>query len=330
MSYPLGLAFLGIIVGLAGCQWPWQGPAPKTASIHLSGTVEAREVNLAFQVRGRLQTLHIDEGEKVAAGGAVADLDDRDYQLALAQAEAQRRVAAAVLAALEAGSRPQELVAARATRDRAEADLNYTRTEVKRLEGLVAKHLASPEQQDQALRARGVATGALEEATARLRLVEEGPRREDIERARADLQARQVAVDQARLQLNYTHLMSPAAGVVSARLAEAGEMVEGGRPVLRLSRADQPWVRAYLGETHLSRVKLGQSVAITVDGLPGQTFKGRLNFISPVAEFTPKTVETRELRVDLVYRVKVDVTDPQGQLRNGMPADVVVETDNPP
>ena len=124
--------------------------------------------------------------------------------------------------------------------------------------------------------------------------------------------------------LGYAALVSPVGGIVSVRLAEAGQVVAAGQPVLRIAELTQPWVRAYLAEADLTRVQLGQPVEVRVDGLPGQVLHGRLSFISPQAEFTPKTVETKALRVDLVYRIKVDVDDPQGRLKIGMPADVTI------
>jgi HlyD family secretion protein len=112
--------------------------------------------------------------------------------------------------------------------------------------------------------------------------------------------------------------------VVGVRLAERGQVVPAGQAVFRVSEIDRPWVRAYLGETDLSKVRLGQTAEVRVDGLPGRVFAGRLAFISPTAEFTPKTVETKALRVDLVYRVKVEVENPEGHLKIGMPADVML------
>ncbi|KPK38881.1 MAG: hypothetical protein AMJ69_07260, partial [Gammaproteobacteria bacterium SG8_47] len=120
-------------------------------------------------------------------------------------------------------------------------------------------------------------------------------------------------------------LASPVAGIVSVRLAEAGQVLAMGQPVLRITELSVPWIRAYLRETDLPRVKLGQPVTVRVDGLPDKAFTGRLSFISPQAEFTPKTVETRELRVDLVYRIKVEVANPDGLLKVGMPADLTLE-----
>ena len=155
-----------------------------------------------------------------------------------------------------------------------------------------------------------------------LALLREGPRQEELDRAAAELRARQAAVEIAQRQRAYTALSSPVAGVVAVRLAEKGEVVAAGKPVLRIAELGQPWIRAYLNETDLGRVRLGQAAEVRVDSLPGAVLSGRLAFIAPDAEFTPKTVETRALRVDLVYRVKIEVANPDGALKLGMPADV--------
>jgi HlyD family secretion protein len=159
-------------------------------------------------------------------------------------------------------------------------------------------------------------------AWQQLQLLKEGPRQEAIDKAAAELDARKSALKSAEQQLSYVHLTSPVTGTVTLRQAEAGEVVAPGQPVFKVAEMTRPWVRAYLNETDLARVKLGQKVKVSVDGLPNKTFAGTLSFISPKAEFTPKSVETRELRVDLVYRVKVQLEDPEGVLKLGMPADI--------
>jgi HlyD family secretion protein len=126
----------------------------------------------------------------------------------------------------------------------------------------------------------------------------------------------------AQQQLTYVELISPVAGSITVRMAEAGEVVTTGQPVLRVASVEKPWVRVYINEKDLSRIRLGQPAEVRVDGLPDKVFNGRVAFISSEAEFTPKTVETRDLRVDLVYRVKVEVANPGGLLKVGMPADV--------
>ncbi|KPK37300.1 MAG: hypothetical protein AMJ69_12000, partial [Gammaproteobacteria bacterium SG8_47] len=177
-------------MALGGCKWPWQGPN-ETDSIILSGTVDAREVDLGFQVGGRLAVLHVDEGNAVHTGQPVAELASADYELALQRAKAETDAAHMVLAALLAGTRTQELRVAEAALARAQAELEYARAEVRRFQQLVASQLASQQQLDQMTLQRDVDEAALAQAKENLALLREGPRREDIERAQADYAARQ-------------------------------------------------------------------------------------------------------------------------------------------
>ena len=318
------LLALSLLPLLTAFRWPWQASGDPER-IELSGTVEAREVDLAFQVGGRIAKLLVDEGDAVQAEQRVASLDASDYELALRAAIAQMEAAQAALAALQAGTRIQELRVAEAQLTKAQADLDYARVEFKRIADLVARKLAPQEQLDQLQQRQNVALAGVEQARQTLALLREGPRQEDIAQAAATLRARQAAVETARQQLAYVQLRSPVAGVVSVRLVEAGEVAAAGKPVLRVAELSRPWVRAYLNEADLSRVRLGQPAEVRADGLPGQALAGRLAFISPDAEFTPKTVETRALRVDLVYRVKIEVENPDGALKLGQPADVLLK-----
>ena len=319
----LGLALLASIGTLAGCDvsWPWSQNGKGTTLV-LPGTVDAHEVDLSFQVGGRIQRLDTDEGKSVAVGDALAELDPRDLELALARAQAQAASAERALAVLRAGSRAQDVQSAEAALRQAQADLRFASAQQERTEKLVADHFAPPQQLDTANDLVDGATAKVEQARQNLSLLREGARKEDIERATADFEAATAAAATAQQQLAYARLTSTVAGVVSVRLAEQGQNVTSGQPVFRVAEIDRPWVRIYLDEKELPRVKLGQPAQIQVDGLPGKTFGGHLSFISPEAEFTPKTVETRALRVDLVYRAKVDVDNAAGQLKIGMPADV--------
>lgn len=310
---------------LQGCRWPWQ-PAADPNTLVLSGTVDARQVDVSFQVGGRIARLLSDEGRKVQAGEVVAELDAADLQLAADRARAQADAAAKALAALKAGARPQELGAARAAVAQAQADKRFADQQVSRTQELVDRQFVSAEQLDRVRSTADAAGAKVDQARQNLALLRAGARKEDIERAAADLQAAEAAQRAAQRQLDYVKLASPVGGVVSVRLAEAGQVVGAGQPVFRVAELTRPWVRVYLAETDMPRVRLGQPVEVRVDGAPGQRFAGRLAFISPQAEFTPKTVETRALRVDLVYRMTVDVDDPQGLLKIGMPADVTIAT----
>jgi len=319
----LHLSLAASLAPLAGCDvsWPWSNRA-KTATILLSGTVDAHEVDLSFQVGGRILRLDTDEGRPVKVGETLAELDPRDLELALARARAQAASAEKALAVLKAGSRMQDIQAAEAALRQAEADLRFASAQQERTAKLVADHFAPPQQLDTANDQVDVATAKVEQARQNLSLLREGPRKEDIERAGADLDAAKASAATAEQQLDYARLTSTVAGIVSVRLAEQGQNVTAGQPVFRIAELDRPWVRVYLDEKELSQVKLGEPAQIVVDGLPGKVFSGHLSFISPEAEFTPKTVETRALRVDLVYRAKIDVDSEAAQLKIGMPADV--------
>ncbi len=314
-----------LIVGLGVFAWQWRVHQARPAGeLRLYGTVEARQVRPGFLVSGRIRVLHVDEGMAVEKGQLLAELDDRDYRLALKRAAARRDAAAAALARLEAGSRPEEIRAAEAALAEAQARLAYAQMEVERLQKLVPKGLAPKEGLDRARMERDAARAARDKASQSLRLLQIGPRHEDIDRARAELAAATAAFETARQRLDYTRLYSPVAGLISVRLAEAGNVVSSGMPVFEIDSLQKPWVRAWLNEPDLPRVRLGQPVTVRADGLP-QALTGKLAFISPRAEFTPKTVETHALRVDLVYRIKVDVDNPDGRLKLGMPVDLVLK-----
>ena len=316
-----------LILGLVAAgawQWRHRQTAPVDTLI-LSGTVEARQIRPAFMVPGRIRILHVDEGMAVKQGQLLAELDDQDYRLVLLQAASRRDAAAAALARLEAGSRPEEIRAAEAALAEAQARLAYTVMEVKRLQKLVPKGLASQDLLDRARMEQEAARAARDRANQTLRLLQIGPRQEDIAQTRAELGAATSALREAQRKLDYTKLRSPVDGVVSVRLAEAGNVIGLGTPVFEIDALAQPWIRAWLNEPDLPRVKLGQPVTIRADGLDSP-LTGTLAFISPRAEFTPKTVETRALRVDLVYRIKVNVDNPEGRLKLGMPVDLILAT----
>lgn len=327
-SWLMGAA-LAAALALAGCNRPWR-EAPRAQVLALPGTIDARQVDVSFQVPGRIARLAVDEGAVVQAGQLLAEVDAADFTLAVQRADAQAASARQMLAALRAGARPQEVRAAEAAVAQAQADAQFAASEVVRTQQLVAQRFVAPQQMDRVRSVADAARARLQQARETLALLRAGARKEDIERAEADVRAASAALETARRQLAYVSVASPVAGVVSVRLAEAGQVVGAGQPVLRLAELSRPWVRIYLGAADLSRVQLGQPAQVRVEGLPGKVFAGRLSFISPQAEFTPKTVETKALRVDLVYRAKVEVDNPQGLLKIGMPADVTLPSPREP
>ena len=323
-KYAIFWVITGCLLLLAACNNN-QTSALDGNNILLSGTVEAREIDLSFRVGGHIDRLLVDEGYRVKQGDVVARLDTRDFQLSLDQSDANAEVAKAALTTLKAGTREQEIQVAEADLAKARAELTFAKSEVKRVKTLIPKQLATEQQLDSQQLQEKVAEASVKQTRQHLLLLQEGTRKEDIEHAEKQYAASMEAVALAKQQLSYTDLVSPVSGMITVRLKEAGEMTAAGEPVLRVAELVKPWVRGYLTETDLGRVHLGQTVKVRVDGLQGRNFNGRLSFISPVAEFTPKTVETRQLRVDLVYRVKVDVDNSDGALKIGMPADIIIE-----
>ncbi len=241
--------------------------------------------------------------------------------------EAELQAAAAVLRELVAGSRPQEIARARAAVAAAQAEAERLSGDFERAKALHARDVISRQEFERARASYEVADERRKEARESLHLVEEGPRREQIEQARArGLQAKE-AVELARTRLSYATIASPFAGVVLSKNAEPGDYVAPGTPVVTVGSLKDPWLRAYIEETDLGRVKVGQVVEVTADTYPGKKYAGRISFISSQAEFTPKNVQTRKERVKLVYRIKVDVSNPDMELKPGMPADAAIRTE---
>jgi HlyD family secretion protein len=303
-----------------------------------SGYIEATEVRLAFEAGGRVEDLAVAEGDRVKPGMVLARLDDAAARLQLAQAEGALAAAEARLAEMKAGSREQQVRAAQAAVKQAEAAekqaeiaLAAAERELERLEELYAQEAVPAQQVDAArdardsaaeqLAARQAATAA---ARAQLDLVQAGATREAIRNLEAAVVQARAARDLARLNLDRTVLRAPVAGTVTGRLVEVGETVVPGTAAFTLSRLDELWVRIFIPEPEIGRVRLGQRAAITVDSYPGKKFPGRVIYIAPEAEFTPRNVQTPEGRAETVFAVRVAVEQGAGLLKPGMPADVVL------
>jgi len=246
-----------------------------------------------------------------------------------------------------AGSRPQEIESAKAALASAQAEAARLEKDYERYEELHRREIIPRQTYDAAKAAHEVARAKVKEATESLRLIEEGPRREEVDQARAGLAGaretlsllvegpRRETIDQAkarvrqareglelaRTRLSYAEVVSPLGGVVLSKNVEPGDYVAAGTPIVTVGELDNVWLRGYLEETDLGRVKVGQPATVTTDSFPGKRYEGRVSFISGQAEFTPKTVQTRKERVKLVYRVKIDVPNPDRELLPGMPAD---------
>lgn len=294
-------------------------PSPSSTTLTVSGTVEATTVAVGFKVNGRIKERPVNEGATVKAGQLLARLETDDLQQEVALRRAELDAATAVLAELEAGSRSEEIAQAKAALDRAEAEENRLTADFARQQELYRREVISTHDFEAARSAYQMARAQSRELRERLLLVRKGPRIETIRQARARVGSARAALELARNRLNDATLLSPTAGSVLAKHQEPGELVNAGTPVLTIGDLESVWIRAYIPETDLGRVKLGQTARITGDTFPGRAYQGTVSFISPEAEFTPKNVQTEKERVKLVFRIKITVPNPNHELKPGMP-----------
>lgn len=323
----VGLLLITVAVVAAFVWWTKQ-PNTTPDALTLYGNVDIRQVSLAFDGNDRVVEMRVEEGDRVQAGQVLALLDTRTIRLQLAQASAQTEVLAQTLLALHNGSRPEEIHQAQAQVAAVQAEVQRNRLLLERLQNTAkqtAGRAVSAQELDNARSQLQVAQAQLDVAKQRASLVQIGPRAEDI--ARAEAQLKVAKAEQALLQhrLYLAELRAPQAGMVRARLVEPGDMASPQRAAYTIALTDPKWVRAYLSEPDLGRVRQGMSARVVVDSDPTQAITGRVGFISSVAEFTPKAVQTEELRTSLVYEVRIIVDDPTDILRLGMPATVHID-----
>ncbi len=300
----------------------WPRDAAHDALV-LYGNVDIREVQLGFRVAGRVDRMNFEEGDAVIAGAVLATLDSKPLRDGLALAEARVAETEARLALLRTGSRPQEIQQARARVSEAGAALKNAEQEYTRQRELTGKGLSSQGLLDNTLARRDEAAARLAGAREALALAVEGARTEDILAGEAALAGAMAQREQAATQLQDTELTAPANGVVLTRVREPGTIVGAGAPVYTLSLTDTVYVRAYVDEPHLGRVVPGAKLLVRTDS-SDREYVGQVGFVSPRAEFTPKSVETPELRTDLVYRLRIVIRDADDGLRQGMPVTVSV------
>ncbi|MBO9576527.1 MAG: secretion protein HlyD [Sphingobium sp.] len=295
-------------------------PKPE-GPLTLYGNVDIREVDLGFRGGGRIAQIPVEEGAHVKAGDLLAELDTAPVADRAAQAEAQVAQAQAQLLKLRNGSRKQDIDAARARVTAAAAAAANADEDYARRQPLVEPGAISKAIWEQTVSARDKARASLNEAKASLALVEIGPRSEDIAAAQAAVKAAEAARASVRTDTSDTRLVASSDGTVVTRAREPGAIVAPGETVFTLA-IDRPLrVRAYIAENQLSRIAPGMAVTVTADG-NDKTYHGTIGYISPRAEFTPKTVQTADLRTDLVYRLRIVVNDPDGKLRQGQPVTV--------
>ena len=316
----LVILVIAIAAGAAVTVKPWQSDG-ETEDRRLYGNVDIRELELAFRVTGRISEMHFEEGDAVKAGDLVASLDGQPFLDALAINEASVLEAQARLEALRNGSRQQEIDQARAVVREAQAAAKKADQDYERQATLKPSGVSSQRQVDAAAAARNQARARLAASRETLALLIEGPRAEDIAAAEAAVVAAQARLAQAQTQLDDTRLFAASDGTVMTRAREPGAMLAAGQPLYALSLDNPVYVRAYVDGPNLGDVVPGTAVDIRTDSTT-QVYRGQVGFVSPRAEFTPKTVETPELRTDLVYRLRIVVENPDNALRQGMPVTV--------
>lgn len=304
----------------AGAWWYLHRPAAETGLV-LYGNVDLRQASLAFNGSERIAAILVEEGDLVRAGQVLARLDTSRLQPQIDQMVATVAAQKAALDRLRNGSRPEEIAQARANHESARADSVNASAQYERRRALSA-NAVSQQDLDAAKAAAEVARAKVDVAKSTLDLALAGPRAEDIAQAEAQLRGSEAQLALARRQLADAELIAPFDAVVRSRLMEPGEMASPSRPVLSLAMTGTKWVRTYVPEPQLGHIRSGQRMQIVSDSFPQQPLEGWVGFISPVAEFTPKTVQTADLRTSLVFEVRVFVEDPQDRLRLGMPATV--------
>jgi len=382
----LAVGVLLLVLAVIAVRWlGWGRGSPKILKV--SGNIELTEVDIAFKTAGRLVTLAVDEGDRVKKGALIARLDQEELQqrresaaaslesarsrltqsgtaieyqrqqteAQLSRSRAELDQAEAVLRELQSGSRHQEIESAKAALARAKAEQQRAQADWERAQSLYKDKDISTARYDEAKAYFESAQAQLKQAAEQFDLVQEGPRKEDIDAARAQVErakanvrlaeaarlelkrlqeeelARKADTRQATAQLDVQETLlknaevtAPMDGVVLVKSAEPGEVLAAGTTVVTLGNLAKPWLRAYINEQDLGRVKLGTAVKVTTDSFPGKTYTGRISFIASDAEFTPKQIQTQEERVKLVYRIKIDVDNPAGELKSNMPADAEI------
>ncbi|MGA9572542.1 MAG: efflux RND transporter periplasmic adaptor subunit [Lysobacterales bacterium] len=325
---PLLLVVLIVAIGFG---WWYAGRQDKQDGnmLMLYGNVDIRETDLAFNNSEHVDQLLVQEGDRVKKGQLLATLHSERSQAEADAARARVEAQKAVVARLESGSRPQEIRQAHANVAAATAKLVDARATFDRTKSLSANQAISRQALDDAQARIDMARADLKVAQESLALLLEGPRAEDIEEARASLKAGEAQLALALEVLKDTELHAPADGVIRNRILEPGDMVTPQTPVFTMALVDPVWVRTYAPESELGKLVPGMSAEVSTDSYPGKAYVGWVGYISPTAEFTPKSVQTPDLRTRLVYQVKVYVCNPQDELRLGMPATVSISLDRP-
>ena len=312
---------LGVVAVLSVVGWfVYQrfGAAPAHI-LTLQGNIDIRQANVGFRVTGRVKEMKLEEGDVVHAGDPIAQLDDVPYQDQVNLAQAQVAQAQAAYSKMVNGYRAEEIEQARAQLAQAKANYQNALRNFERQDTLQQGHVISKSDYDSALASRDSLKGQVDLAQANLDLELAGNRVEDIDSAKAQLDNAKANLTMAQQNLSDCQLLAPVDGVIITRAVEPGTIVATSSVIYSICQNEPVWVRTYVDERDLGRIYPGMKALVSNDTDPNRPYIGQIGFISPVAEFTPKNVETRELRTDLVYRLRVIISKPDRYLRQGMP-----------
>jgi len=313
----------GVILGV---RWFLQAEGNLSASaLRIYGNIDIRKADLAFNEQERIDQIFVEEGDRVALGQVLARLQTNRLEAQIREIQAKINAQQEVVKRLNAGTRPQEIEQARAEVAAARARVKNAMKNYERIRETSGAGATSQQALDNIRAQLDVDQAQLTVKEKALNLALEGPRKEDIAEAKNNLETLKASLSLLQIRLADLTLTSPSTGVIQNRILEPGEMASPTRPVVTLALTDPKWVRAYVSEPDLGRINLGMKAKILSDSFPDQSFEGWIGFISPVAEFTPKTVETEDLRTKLVYEVRVFVHDSNDLLRLGMPVTVIVD-----
>lgn len=334
MKKKIIIAFLLLLVLVAGVVYFGQW-TNRNQALYYSGTIEATQYNLAFQTAGKVLRVPVDEGYAVSAGDLLAELDLQDLQARHDQAKANYDRSQAGLNALSAqlkeiriGNRPQDVARAHQALLSARAVMEEAKKNMEKYRRLFQDGTVSEKEWDTVRLRYEVTLHDYERSAEADNLAKEGSRSETIAAAQAEVQgakaqlaSAEAAWQQAKIQLSYGQLKAPAAGIITSRNVEPGEVVTTAQDVMTMADLSTVDLKIFVDETEIGKVKPGQAVEVQVDTFPDKVYKGTVSYISPEAEFTPKMIQTRKERVKLVYLVKVSIPNPRLELKSGMPAD---------
>jgi len=321
MKKQIVIPVLAIALGFGGFfLYKFALSAPK--SVTLYGSVDIREAALAFRVSGRVADIKVDEGDAVKAGDVLAVLDTEPLQNAANAADASLTSISARNSLIHSGNRAEDVAQAKAKMEAAEAALLNAQQQYDRMSALMPSGIVSQDSVDTLKAAKDLAAANLRAAEEQYKALGVGFREEEKAESDALLRQAQANLEISRLALQDATLRAPSNGYILTRAVEKGMMVQAGTPAFSLSLTNPVWVRAYVDEPQLGLFNTGTKVILFTDSRPKQPYHGTVGFVSPTAEFTPKSVETADLRTALVYRIRIVVDDPDTMLRQGMPVTV--------